>query len=534
MSTPRFTGGDTLTGFARQVSDLLFLNEVNKNSAKVYSLSHAGTKSSGYSFGAVQWDLASRADIRDGTAASSPALFKLFENILENAQFPNGTNILPDPVDIQVILDHVKLRGNENALSQHDLALVNLALSSAYGVNAINIAHVQEINNIVSRVNATINGVTNADDRDFLNGSSAAQLFIADVNNNFGTIVNNKLKQFVQGQAVTPPGGIRVEKQGQKLGMDDLLAFYFSTDRAQTPSGLNDELRRFEGVIQTAGDFGVQSREEAEGVVAVVETYLTPKQGQLANYSAFISALEEPADSFLRGFYKKYISSIHDVFVPGRGKFGGDPIVGGDGSDLLLGDKGNDVLVGGHGDDVLAGGAGKDLYLFNTGDGHDVIVDNPTDAIASGDGGDGLGTIVYDEHVLGGGIHHTTDAANTFKSLDDQFTYQWDGIPGHDLTINGTLTVKDFTNGDLGITLANAPDIVRNFDNGGQTRTVFQKVDHYVQVGTDPDGNAILEPVFAPFFDEQSNDTRTTSDPGRLTQPIGEVGNELQQERMAA
>src|SRR2546427_755361 len=98
----------------------------------------------------------------------------------------------------------------------------------------------------------------------------------------------------------------------------------------------------------------------------------------------------------------------------------------------------------------------------------------------------------------------------------------------------GALTITDCQDDQLGITLANAPDIATNCDNGGQTRAVFQKVDHYVQVGTDPDGNAILEPVFAPFFDEQSNDTRTTSDPGRLTQPIGEVGNELQQERMAA
>ena len=58
----RFGGNDGLTGFALDVGRLLFKNEVSQSAAKAYTLSHAGTSQSGFSFGAVQWDLAKRQD----------------------------------------------------------------------------------------------------------------------------------------------------------------------------------------------------------------------------------------------------------------------------------------------------------------------------------------------------------------------------------------------------------------------------------------------------------------------------------------
>lgn len=54
---------------------------------------------------------------------------------------------------------------------------------------------------------------------------------------------------------------------------------------------------------------------------------------------------------------------------------GNDTLLGGDGNDTLNGDEGNDTLVGGTGDDLLIGGNGSDTYLFNRGDGQDIIAD---------------------------------------------------------------------------------------------------------------------------------------------------------------
>ncbi|MCV6593377.1 MAG: fasciclin domain-containing protein [Silicimonas sp.] len=74
-----------------------------------------------------------------------------------------------------------------------------------------------------------------------------------------------------------------------------------------------------------------------------------------------------------------YLGSGDDV---GLGGAGHDRISGGRGDDTLLGNEGRDVITGGRGDDMITGGAGRDLmiggkgadtFIFNEGDGHDVI-----------------------------------------------------------------------------------------------------------------------------------------------------------------
>ncbi|ROP59466.1 Ca2+-binding RTX toxin-like protein [Enterobacter sp. BIGb0383] len=58
------------------------------------------------------------------------------------------------------------------------------------------------------------------------------------------------------------------------------------------------------------------------------------------------------------------------------GGSGNDLLAGGAGNDVLTGGWGKDLLVGGTGNDILQGGYGSDTYLFNAGDGQDVITDN--------------------------------------------------------------------------------------------------------------------------------------------------------------
>ncbi|MDD5385109.1 MAG: calcium-binding protein [Gallionella sp.] len=55
---------------------------------------------------------------------------------------------------------------------------------------------------------------------------------------------------------------------------------------------------------------------------------------------------------------------------------GNDTLLGGEGNDTLNGDEGDDTLSGGTGDDLLIGGTGSDTYLFNRGDGQDILSDN--------------------------------------------------------------------------------------------------------------------------------------------------------------
>ena len=76
-----------------------------------------------------------------------------------------------------------------------------------------------------------------------------------------------------------------------------------------------------------------------------------------------------------------YGTNIDDVLL---GNSGNDCLYGYNGSDILYGDKeddklyggeGNDILYGGVGNDYLDGGEGNDIYVFNLGDGEDVIID---------------------------------------------------------------------------------------------------------------------------------------------------------------
>lgn len=59
-----------------------------------------------------------------------------------------------------------------------------------------------------------------------------------------------------------------------------------------------------------------------------------------------------------------------------QGDGGADILIGDAGDDKLSGGDGNDILIGGAGLDQLIGGAGKDTYVFNRGDGTEIIVDS--------------------------------------------------------------------------------------------------------------------------------------------------------------
>ncbi len=64
--------------------------------------------------------------------------------------------------------------------------------------------------------------------------------------------------------------------------------------------------------------------------------------------------------------------SGNDSLYGGDGK---DTLNGGSGADKLYGGAGKDTLVGGKGSDTLTGGAGADVFVYNVGDGKDVIAD---------------------------------------------------------------------------------------------------------------------------------------------------------------
>ena len=68
-----------------------------------------------------------------------------------------------------------------------------------------------------------------------------------------------------------------------------------------------------------------------------------------------------------------------------------DSLFGGAGNDFLYGNDGNDTLAGGTGNERLEGGSGVDTYIYNVGDGDDVIYDasydsSPDETLIFGEG----------------------------------------------------------------------------------------------------------------------------------------------------
>ncbi len=121
---------------------------------------------------------------------------------------------------------------------------------------------------------------------------------------------------------------------------------------------------------------------------------------------------------------------------------------------VQIGGAGDDTLEGGKGNDLLQGGAGHDSYVFQGGDGVDVIEDS-----------DGLGRILYAGIELTGGaavvepgsVWQQKSGEVTFTYTVSQVTengetYQRLSISGPD----GAIQVNRWQAGDLGITLAGA------------------------------------------------------------------------------
>ncbi|MBW4662249.1 MAG: hypothetical protein KME15_26650 [Drouetiella hepatica Uher 2000/2452] len=134
-----------------------------------------------------------------------------------------------------------------------------------------------------------------------------------------------------------------------------------------------------------------------------------------------------------------------------NGGRGDDALLGGNGNDRLSGDVGNDILMGGNGNDRLSGGNGSDMLFGEAGD----------DQLDGGNGNDTLdGGLGVDTLIGGGGNDLLAGGAGadvmTGGSGRDQFAYD------SNVFANGVAAPA----GTTGISVLNAPDIIRDFTIG--------------------------------------------------------------------
>jgi Ca2+-binding RTX toxin-like protein len=149
------------------------------------------------------------------------------------------------------------------------------------------------------------------------------------------------------------------------------------------------------------------------------------------------------------------------------GGAGNDFLFGDAGTDELLGGDGADQLTGGLGDDFLDGEAGQDTYVFNFGDGHDVI----TDTALPGEGN----VLSFGSGISLANLTLTPDTAQ--HTLTIQVGAGGDTITLEDFDLNnvdGSLVVQTLSFTDIGaVSLASQLPLPEGRVNGTTTDDII-------------------------------------------------------------
>jgi Ca2+-binding RTX toxin-like protein len=131
------------------------------------------------------------------------------------------------------------------------------------------------------------------------------------------------------------------------------------------------------------------------------------------------------------------------------GGSGNDTIIGSQGADLLFGGSGDDVVIGGRGNDAAQLGSGDDLFIWNPGEGSDVV-----------DGDSGFDTLDFrganiSENVTisanGSHARFFRDVANVTMDLDNVERIQFEALGGADKIVVNDLTGTDVTQVDINL-----------------------------------------------------------------------------------
>jgi Ca2+-binding RTX toxin-like protein len=133
-------------------------------------------------------------------------------------------------------------------------------------------------------------------------------------------------------------------------------------------------------------------------------------------------------------------SSTVPVTIDGGG--GDDTITGGGGDDVLRGGAGNDIVTGGRGNDMAFLGAGNDRFIWNPGDGSDVV-----------EGQSGFDTLAFNGSNVGEAIDISANGerATLFRNVG-AVTMDLDGVERIELAAKGSadnITVNDLTGTDV-------------------------------------------------------------------------------------
>lgn len=274
----RFTGGDHLKpedGLKYYIHQAMMVNELSGGHG-AYKISNAEKAASGPSFGPIQYDIGSNVKGQ-----------KLLEQIAREATDSKGNRFISDneikQMQIHLYKPFNKMSAEDKQVYQNLKPKLNQALASETGISLINQDYDKALNDKVNKVNNVISKITNPDNKKFLQSNMQAQVFIADIRNQYGDKVNDALKEFLsqskEDNGVRLPGGRQVKVEG-KLDMEDLKNFRMNTAYGvQHPS---DARRRDNNIEEITAPTREKSLSQADKFHALVQGLLNDKDGSFA------------------------------------------------------------------------------------------------------------------------------------------------------------------------------------------------------------------------------------------------------------
>nr|WP_049347800.1 hypothetical protein [uncultured Neisseria sp.] len=274
----RFTGGDHLKpedGLKYYIHQTMMVNELSGGHG-AYKISNAEKAASGPSFGPIQYDIGGNDKGQ-----------QLLERIAREAADSKGNRLISDneikQMQIHLYKPFNKMSAEDKQVYQNLKPKLNQALASETGISLINQDYDKALNDKVKKVNNVISKITNPDNKKFLQSNMQAQVFIADIGNQYGGKVNRALEEFLsqskEDNGVRLPGGRQVKVEG-KLDMEDLKNF-----RMNTAYGVKhpaDARRRDKHIEDVTALTREKPRTQTDKFHALVQGLLNDKDGSFA------------------------------------------------------------------------------------------------------------------------------------------------------------------------------------------------------------------------------------------------------------
>ena len=274
----RFTGGDHLKpedGLKYYIHQAMMVNELSGGRG-AYKISNAEKAASGPSFGPIQYDRGGNNEGRN-----------LLERIAREATDSKGNRFISDneikQMQIHLYKPFNKMSAEDKQVYQNLKPKLNQALASEIGISLINRDYDKALDDKVNKVNNVISKITNPDNKKFLQSNMQAQVFIADIRNQYGDKVNDALKEFLsqskEDNGVRLPGGRQVKVEG-KLDMEDLKNFRMNT--AYGVKHPSDARRRDNNIEEITAPTRTKPLSQTDKFHALVQGLLNDKDGSFA------------------------------------------------------------------------------------------------------------------------------------------------------------------------------------------------------------------------------------------------------------